>query len=101
MKSNSIRIHIRQKSQGIRNVFIPARMVHHLMHASFPLVARLRGRTATQHSWKGSEKVLGSVLGKGSQKGTEKGAGHGFYSEKGFREGFSEGVLRRGLPEGA
>ena len=33
------------------------------------LGARLRGRTATQRSKKGSKKVLGRVLGKGSQKG--------------------------------
>ena len=46
--------------------------------------ARLRGRTATQRSEKGSEKVLGGVLGKGSQKGSEKGACYGFYSKKGF-----------------
>ena len=37
------------------------------------------------------------VLGKGSQKGSEKGVCYGFYSKKGF----SEGVLRRGFPEGA
>ena len=59
--------------------------------------ARLRGRTATQRSKKGSEKVLGRVLGKGSQKGSEKGACYGFYSKKGF----SEGVLSRGFPESA
>ena len=34
------------------------------------LGARLRGRTATQPSKKGSEKVLGRVLRKGSQKGS-------------------------------
>ena len=34
--------------------------------------ACLRGRTATQRSKKGSEKVLGRVLEKGSQKGSEK-----------------------------
>ena len=50
----------------------------------FDLGARLRGRTATQHSKKGSEKVLGRVLGKGSQKGFEKGACSGFYSKRGF-----------------
>ena len=33
------------------------------------LGARLRGRTATQHSKKGSEKVLGRVLRRGSEKG--------------------------------
>ena len=33
---------------------------------------------------------MGRVLGKGSQKG----ACYGFYSKAGFREGFSEGVLR-------
>ena len=32
---------------------------------SLKLGARLRGRTATQRSKKGSEKVLGRVLGKG------------------------------------
>ena len=42
--------------------------------------ARLRGRTATQRSKKGSEKVLGRVL----EKGSEKGACYGFYSKKGF-----------------
>ena len=31
------------------------------------LGARLRGRTATQHSKKGSEKVMGRLLGEGSQ----------------------------------
>ena len=65
-------------------------------------VHTLRGRTPTQRSQKGPEKVLGRVLGKGSQKGSEKGAFfYGFYSKKGFREGFSEGVLRGGFPEGA
>ena len=48
------------------------------------LGARLRGRTATQRSKKGSEKVLRRVLGKGSQKGSEKGACYGIYSRKGF-----------------
>ena len=48
------------------------------------LGARLRGRTATQRSKKGSENVLGRVLGKGSQKGSEKGACYGFYRTKGF-----------------
>ena len=66
-----------------------------------PLGARLRGRAATQHSKKGSERVLGRVLGKGSQKGSEKGAWYGFHSKKGSEKGFSEGVLRRGFPEGA
>ena len=63
--------------------------------------SRLRGRTAIQRSKKGSEKVLERVLGEGSQKGSEKGACCGFYSKKGFWEGFSEGVLRREFPEGA
>ena len=44
-----------------------------------PLGARLRGRTATQRSKKGSEKalgrVLGRVLGKSSLKGSENGEG--------------------------
>ena len=52
------------------------------------LGARLRGRTATQRSKKGSEKVLGRVLGRGSQKGSEKGACYGFYSKKGSQKGF-------------
>ena len=45
--------------------------------AIFHLGARLRGRTATWRSKKGSEKVLERVLGKGSQKGSEKGACYG------------------------
>ena len=60
-----------------------------------------RGRTATQRSKRGSDKVLGGVLGKGSQNGSEKGACYGFDSKKEFWEGFSGGVLRRGFPEGA
>ena len=48
------------------------------------LGARLRGRTATQRSKKGSEKVLERVLGKCSQKGSENGVCYGFYSTKGF-----------------
>ena len=48
------------------------------------LGARLRDRTATQRSKKGSVKVLGRVLGKASQKGSEKGVCHGLYSKKGF-----------------
>ena len=54
--------------------------------------ARLRDRTATQRSKKGSVKVLGRVLEKDSQKGSEKGACYGFYrkkrSEKGSQKGF-------------
>ena len=46
---------------------------------SLNLGARPRGRTATQRSKKGSEKVLGRVLGKGSQKASEKGASYGFF----------------------
>ena len=56
------------------------------------LGARLRGRTATQRSKKGSEKVLGRVLGKGSQKGSEKGGCYRFY-----RRGSEKGVFRRCL----
>ena len=52
---------------------------------TFFLGARLRGRTATQRSKKGSEKVLGRVLGKGSQKGSEQGACYGFYSTVGTK----------------
>ena len=50
--------------------------------ASTVLGARLRGRTATQRSKKGSEKLLRRVLGR-------------------FSEGLSEGVLRTGFPEDA
>ena len=52
------------------NVMIPGRQV--------------RGRTATQRSKKGSEKVLGRVLGKGSEKESENGACYRFYHTKGF-----------------
>ena len=45
------------------------------------LGARPRGRTATQRSQKGSDKVLGTVLGKGSQKGSEKVACYGIHSQ--------------------
>ena len=55
------------------------------------LGARLRGRTVTQRSKKGSEKVLGRVLGEGSQKGSEKGACYGFYSNKGSEKGSQKG----------
>ena len=57
--------------------------------------SRLRGRTATQRSGKGSEKVLGRVLGKGfEKKGSEKGAFfYGFYSKK---KGSEKAVSRRG-----
>ena len=52
----------------------------HFCVVKYTLGARLRGRTATQRSKKGSEKVLERVLGKGS----EKGVCYGFYSKKGF-----------------
>ena len=71
--------------------------LHFLKLGILKLGARLRGRTATQRSKKGSEKVLRGVLGKGSQKGSENGVCCGFYSKKGF----SERVLTRGFPEGA
>ena len=57
---------------------------------------RLRGSYGTQRS-----KIRVLIEGS-SQKGSEKGAFfYGIYSKKGFSEGFSEGVLRRQLPEGA
>ena len=64
------------------------------------LGARLMGRTATQRSKKGSEKVLGRVLGKGSEKGSENGACYGFYSEnrvlrRVLRRGSEKGLSRR------
>ena len=52
------------------------------------LGARLRGRTATQRSKKGSEKVLGRVPGKGPEKGFEKGPAMGFLVKKGSEKGF-------------
>ena len=58
--------------------------VKHFQSKIRNLGARLRGRTATQRSKKGSEKVPERVLGKGSQKGSEKGVCYGFYSKKGF-----------------
>ena len=62
---------------------------HHcdLRVKNFPnqLGVRPRGRTATQHSKKGSEKVLERVLGRGSQKGSENGVCCAFYTvKKGF-----------------
>ena len=69
-----------------------------ILQSKLKLGARLRGRTATQRSKKASEKVLERVLGKGSQKGSEKGA---FFCGFCSKRGFSEGVLRRGFPEGA
>ena len=57
-----------------------------------PLGARLRGRTATQRSKKGSEKVLGRVLGKGSKEGSEKGTpAAGFTVKKGSEKGSQKG----------
>ena len=78
----------------------------------FPyLVARLRGRAATQRSKKGSEKVLGRVLGKGSGEGfwgrvlrrvLRRGGCYGFNSKKRvlrrvLRRGSEKGVSRRYL----
>ena len=48
------------------------------------LGARLRGRTATQRSRKGSKNVLGRVLKKGSQQGSEKGVCYGLCTKQGF-----------------
>ena len=55
-------------------------LVHH--EPISVLCARPRGRTATQRSKKGSEKVLGRVLGKGCQKGSEKWPCYGLYTKK-------------------
>ena len=59
------------------------------------LGARLRGRTTTCASKKGSEKVLGRVLGEGSQQVSEEGGllCHGFHSKKVSEKR----VLRRGV----
>ena len=46
--------------------------------------ARLRGRTATQHSKRVLRRFWEGFWGRGSQKGSEKGACYGFYSKKGF-----------------
>ena len=54
------------------------------------LGAHLRGRTATQRSKKGSERVLG----KGSQKGSQKGSCYGFYRKKGSEKGSQKRVRR-------
>ena len=55
------------------------------------LGAHLKGRTATQRSKKGSEKVLGRVLGKG-RRVVRRGPAVGFTvyqgSEKGSQKGF-------------
>ena len=56
-----------------------------VIDASSDLGARLRGRT-TPHT---------------SKKGSEKGLRKGLWVLQGFWEWFSEGVLRRGFPEGA
>ena len=49
------------------------------------LGARLRGRTATQRSKKGSENVLGRVLGKGFWgRVLRRGPAMGFTGKKGF-----------------
>ena len=54
----------------------------------FKPVLGASGPTATQHSKKASEKVLGGVLANGS----EKGACYGFYSsEKGSEKGSQKG----------
>ena len=55
--------------------------------------SRLRSRAATQRSKKGS----GKGSGEGFSEGFREGACCGFYSKKGS----SEGVPRRGFPEGA
>ena len=56
------------------------------------LGARLRGRTATQRSKKGLEKILEKILGKGSQKRSEKGVCYGIYNCKGFWGGRPKGA---------
>ena len=60
------------------------------------LGARLRGRTATQRSKKGSEKVLGRVLGKGSGEGVlrrvlRRGPAMGSTVKKGSEKGSQKG----------
>ena len=51
------------------------------------LGVRLRGRTATQRSKKGSEKVLEKVLGKGSQNVLRRGPAMAFAVKKGSQKG--------------
>ena len=53
--------------------------------------ARLRGRTVTQRSKKGSEKVLERVLGKGSQRVLRRGPAMGFTVKKGSEKGSQKG----------
>ena len=65
-------------------------------HGSMFLGARLRGRTATQRSKKGSEKVLERVLGKGSGEGfwgrvLRRGSAMGFTVKKGCEKGSQKG----------
>ena len=58
------------RKNGLTSLFKEVRVfkVFHLLSFFF-LGARLRGRTATQRSKKGSEKVLGRVLGMGFSEG--------------------------------
>ena len=84
IKSNQhgrTREHPALKTVSHRSKSQPPKKTYKIRHF---LSARLRGRTATQRSKKGSEKVLGGALGKGIQKGSEKGACYGFYSKNGF-----------------
>ena len=81
-----------RRSDLLPSLCFATTVVNYYDHSSFSMTGSLG---------KGSEKVLGRVLEKGSQKGSEKWSEYGFYIRKWFREGFSERVLRRGLPEGA
>ena len=67
------------------------------------LGARLRGRTATQRSKKGSENVLGRVLGNGVlRRVLRRGPAMRFYSKKGSEKGsqrVSEKAVSRRCPE--
>ena len=74
----------RQSEQSTQNWVPESLLSQFCFGVGLPEGARLRGRTATQRSKKGSEKVLGRVLGKGSQKGSQKAFCYGFYSKRGF-----------------
>ena len=63
------------------------------------LGARLRGRTTTHASDKGSEKVLVRVLGRVLRSVLGRGLAMGFAVKRRSKKGFSEGVLRRRFRE--
>ena len=55
--------------QALLDILLSQKSLHTTLDKQSWLGARLRGRTATQRSKKGSENVLGRVLGKGFSEG--------------------------------